>query len=750
MRQIAQGVTKTNGLIMLGVLAMTLLPAAPADAASFSAGSLIIPMDLTYQDHGMLQAYGLVHALLRRGIPVHWIINPFKLDSETCAGTVQGCWWDCETQGDGISCPYYTMSPDLTVAATVLFDDAGLRPPGTAVPLHGYRGGPFVIDAARAAEALPIIDAWNTPSSWDAHPWAARPVFSIVTVHQATQDFIGTTGRLLQRAPTPGILADGAEGVFAAVLRAAGIPQSDGAPFESTSCEPGGCGPGTARPDFLPLEALVAFPDPCPEPSQDWVDTLLINSGRLPRLERYALIATAGFGPATRETFLCEDGPCETRDASCLTAPLVFHGHQIQRHLRAYAAWGDLFALGEAVFGFENSPLNPALPVGDPFGYSGFLFSRIDWPPCPCDIEGFPCVPGGCHDGAGLPRDCCLPDDPAWRGAGVGPVPGAIPGAFTRAGLISPALQLDGDWTPTPGPGGAFGMHTPVGSSRDLPSNEPDGHAFTEAGDFLVMSRQNYRGATHYMADLPLSPDTPVSAHPETQNARVFLNALIGARHAWDLDWLDIYGNLMGGAYPSCVGNTGDVTLRVNIMFYGKFPLWLLSELSIDLSLPDGVEVDFCEGDPVIEPNRLRWNLADVEFPNLNLTCLLVFRARGAFPFTFDLSYRWGTDPDTSAATTNTDTITLVASTDTDGDGWVDCEDPAPGDRYLCGDRNGDGRDDCAILGPEPDGGDDPPEPWTPHKNGCFSTAGARGRPSGIPWLLGLFALGLALRRRRA
>ena len=37
---------------------------------SFPEGSLVIPMDLAYQDTGMLQAYGLLFQLLRQGVPV--------------------------------------------------------------------------------------------------------------------------------------------------------------------------------------------------------------------------------------------------------------------------------------------------------------------------------------------------------------------------------------------------------------------------------------------------------------------------------------------------------------------------------------------------------------------------------------------------------------------------------------------------------------------------------------------------------
>ena len=49
--------------------------AGPAAADDFEAGSYIIPMDLDYQDEGMLRAYGLVYELLRNGVPVRWVIT---------------------------------------------------------------------------------------------------------------------------------------------------------------------------------------------------------------------------------------------------------------------------------------------------------------------------------------------------------------------------------------------------------------------------------------------------------------------------------------------------------------------------------------------------------------------------------------------------------------------------------------------------------------------------------------------------
>ena len=49
-----------------------------SDSHTFATQSLIIPMDLAYQDKGMFQAYGLLFQLLRQGVPVAWVIDPKK------------------------------------------------------------------------------------------------------------------------------------------------------------------------------------------------------------------------------------------------------------------------------------------------------------------------------------------------------------------------------------------------------------------------------------------------------------------------------------------------------------------------------------------------------------------------------------------------------------------------------------------------------------------------------------------------
>ena len=126
--------------IAIVTIAALCVPARAADRL-YQPGSLIIPMDTTYQDNGMLASYGLVYELLRNGVDVDWAIQTGK-------------------SYGGV---------DFTASATDVQSSA-------AIVSHGYRGGPFVIDASRSAQALPVIQAWQA-------------VRSQVKVHQATTPF---------------------------------------------------------------------------------------------------------------------------------------------------------------------------------------------------------------------------------------------------------------------------------------------------------------------------------------------------------------------------------------------------------------------------------------------------------------------------------------------------------------------------------------------------------------------------------
>jgi hypothetical protein len=112
-----------HGWILPGLLTFALPCVAAAD--DFAAGSLIIPMDTDYQDMGMLRAYGLVYELLRQNVPVRWVIKTGKQNGDT----------------------------DFTASAMDVLS-------GAVIADHGYRGGPWVVDAADVDEAMPIIEAW--------------------------------------------------------------------------------------------------------------------------------------------------------------------------------------------------------------------------------------------------------------------------------------------------------------------------------------------------------------------------------------------------------------------------------------------------------------------------------------------------------------------------------------------------------------------------------------------------------------
>lgn len=165
-----------------------------ASVISFSTGSLIIPMDTNSQNNGMLRAYGLVYELLRNNIPVYWAIDTIK-----------------STNGNDFT---------INAGATVQSVRTGAM---IALP-HSYRGGPFIIEATDATLAQPIITAWQatTGDSTEVHKLIAG-LFSV------------NITRILINAPRIAILKDGFEQTAFNNLNAAGIPDSAGGAWNSSS-----------------------------------------------------------------------------------------------------------------------------------------------------------------------------------------------------------------------------------------------------------------------------------------------------------------------------------------------------------------------------------------------------------------------------------------------------------------------------------------------------------------------------------
>lgn len=186
----SSGLLSFISLVLLGGCEATPIATPTSDAIgevsqrlgvqAFQAGSLVIPMDNDYQDQGTLKAFGLVYALLRAGVPVNWVISQTK------------------AQG-GVD--FTATGKDLKTSAVVTN--------------HGYRGGPFVVDAADRTAALTVISAWQT-----ANPTTA--------VHDMTATFSGDVRKTLAAAPRIAVFVDGNEDIAFSYLRAAGITDSTG------------------------------------------------------------------------------------------------------------------------------------------------------------------------------------------------------------------------------------------------------------------------------------------------------------------------------------------------------------------------------------------------------------------------------------------------------------------------------------------------------------------------------------------
>ncbi|NUN14604.1 MAG: hypothetical protein HUU55_13320 [Myxococcales bacterium] len=171
-------ISKLGAMLLCLCLTLGTHEAKGIEPVEFEAGSLIIPMDTTYQDMGMLTAFGLVYSLLKYGIPVHWVIAPGK------------------QPGDA----------DFVVNAA----DHKTNQPFT----HAYRGGPFVVEAAYASMAHAIIHAWQVQHT--------------TTVHHSNEPFVGYVRKKLVSAPTIAVFADGNEDIAFGYLNAAAIPDSQG------------------------------------------------------------------------------------------------------------------------------------------------------------------------------------------------------------------------------------------------------------------------------------------------------------------------------------------------------------------------------------------------------------------------------------------------------------------------------------------------------------------------------------------
>ncbi|HEX5063576.1 MAG TPA: hypothetical protein VFV99_29565 [Kofleriaceae bacterium] len=534
------------------VCALAVALSAPRDVAAadhqFPAGSLIIPMDLSYQATGMFQAYGLIYQLMRQGVHVHWVIDPNKTwHAAPCNTASDLCTWDCGVEGSGVKCTYPTASPDFAATTKVVWSDAGVAR-DTVVGMHRYRGGPFVVDAAQHDAALAIIDAWNDQSKWAANPWAMRTVFHVVTVHEATAAFTGNSAREMIAAPTIAVFADGNEDIATSYLRAAGIPQSNATEFPSGKCGASNCGPGTINPDMLTEEAIAGDLGTCDAPNNDHQNGALWKSDGTPA---YCQIMSMHWGVNEREKVQCAGGNCPATQAQCAAGTkFTFNGHEVVAEVRAFLAYSThFFAECQAVNAYENLVPNPAWPYLDDPGRDGHFLTTTGTPPaCPngtCANANYACVTNGC--GAGM--NCCLPTPMTWQnmpGYEVATQPASAEVKVLRPDV--PYNQIDGAHGTVGGSEPAYNLSQYLGTmyknNRQVtlltgmngPGNQDlwmSGY-LDGCGDIILKPGQQRHagceGKISYLAGHKYDTTVPLTSASSSMGTRLFLNALFEAQ----------------------------------------------------------------------------------------------------------------------------------------------------------------------------------------------------------------------------
>jgi len=683
---------------------------------TFPAGSLIVPMDRAYQtDAGLLQAYGLLFQLLRQGMTVYWIIEPTKTwHAKACNDLVDPCPWDCGEEGSGVKCAYPTASPDFYVGASVLWNSAGQHLPGATIALHGYRGGPFVIDSYDAAAAAAIVDAWNTQSQ----PWAQRSTFAVVAAHVANAAFDVKVTKEMLAAPTIAVFADGNENIATGYLRAAGIKQSNGSEFPAAKCGAGNpptpCGPGTANPDMLTVPSIMGDMGTCTSPNYDHKNGALFTTDGVPA---YCQIMSMHWDVADRNTVECNGGACGTSQSVCGNKTITYHGHEVIAEVRSFLNYPThLFAECQAVNAYENLIPNPAWPfLDDPERIGHFLTTVGTWPTClsgntcPAGQDtkgGVQCVVGGCDNGT---RNCCLPKDAKEQGLGfaIGGTPASadvqvfhpevaynqLDGAFKTTGGSEPSYNLstyfeteyknDMDITFITGPDGP-------GDEDIWMTGYLDGicRIYEEGGDQCEgVGKVSYLGG-HSYKDM-------------TAGTRLFLNALFEADCVTSVGQPDFYLDLLGDA---TIVATSLPVQRTYAADYYNWGLGAALDTQASLLLPPSVSPAAYEQPGTVNASGdIEWEIGtvgtyfgmagDPEYSG-SRWATVSFSQEGQHVVEFQLQYRVGV----SVRQAPPGRINVTVVLDSDSDGVPDSQEP-PGCELnpgCCGDQNGDGCDDCA------------------------------------------------------
>ncbi len=595
------------------LLAFAAVLAVPATAVAeeFEAGALVIPMDTDFQDLGMLRAYGLVYELLYQGVPIRWVIRADKLHGEA----------------------------DFSTSATNLLD-------GQPVPLHDYRGGPFVIAAADAGAAMPIIAAWQL-----ANPQVA--------VHETSAAFEADVARYLVVAPTIAMIADGNQKIARKYMAAAAIPDSVGDLLW----------PDTS-PDMLDVTELAG-------PTTDsHRDGLLFDDEGDPV---YCQLMSMHWGVAD-----AEDNPevvAEVRQY--LNNPVHF------------------FAECQAVNAFEN-----------------------------LDPHGFFLTPNGFDVGASPDAvDYFNPSSPYAQ----------IDGDFEAVGGSEPSYSLPpGDEYLQGGITMITAAGSPVGVEDVWMTGFLDGACPPSEAECGSYGKISYLGGHEYATSLP------ISANPDSQGARLFLNSLFEAPCA-TLDGLPSLN--LATAAPAY---TPVPMVEVDVAFANTSAATALDG-SLRAPLPAGASFVSASDGGTEVAGEVVWPLGNLGPDELGERSFVIELSEfGIYPNTAALDYRVGLNLFTLPAnvvetlyadeppdpTTSGDTTT-DADTNTGTDG-----DSGSGTGGDGGTSHGDSQasDEIGESGSSAGGNDD--------AGGCGCTSEEPSR-SGLAWALAL-GLGLGLRSRRS
>lgn len=493
-------------LVVPTALVASLLCARPASADPFEDGALIVPMDTTYQDMGIFLAYGLVYELLRNGVPVRWAIASGKNKDDV----------------------------DFTATA----EDVITNDPIVA---YGYRGGPWIVDAADADAAMPIVMDYLA-----THP--------SVVVHRATEPFEAEIARYLVVAPTIAMVADGNQKIARKYMQAANIPDSVlDATWPDTS------------PDMLDPDELAGPTD------TNHTDGMLFDEDGDPV---YCQLMSMHWG---------------VKDAE--------QNPEVVAEVRAYLNNPvHFFAECQAVNAFENL---------DPHGFfltpNGFLFAdRPDQVEFHHQDSPYAQIHGPFQTVGGSEPAYSLPPGDAYKAGGVTMITEA--GTPEGQGDVWMTGYLDGA----------------------CPPDEPECGAF---------GKVSYLGGHEYSVQVPLS------ANPDAQGARLFLNSLFEAPCA-TLDGLPVLGFAQGA--PSCVDSP---SVEVDVTYVNTSHATALDG-RVRLAVPMGAGFVAATAGGTLQGGEVVWDVGNIgpdEAGDLSATFDLA--GPGDYVFSALLEYRVGMNP---------------------------------------------------------------------------------------------------------